>query len=49
VDPEHGLVEVHALLDSVYGIRARYDRSSTLVCPLFPELSVALLPVFTRS
>lgn len=48
VDPEHGLIEVQALLDSTYGIRARYDRSSTLVCPLFPTLSVALLPIFTR-
>jgi Uma2 family endonuclease len=48
VDPEHGLIEVQALLDSSYGIRARYDRSSTLVCPLFPTLTVALLPIFTR-
>lgn len=48
VDGDHGLIEVHALLDSVYGIRTRYDRSSTLVCPLFPTLSIALLPVFAR-
>ena len=48
IDPEHGLIEVQALLDTTYGIRARYDRSSTLVCPLFPTLSVALLPIFAR-
>jgi len=48
VNPEHGLMEVYALIDAAYGIRARYDRSSTLVCPLFPTLSVELLPVFTR-
>jgi len=48
VDPEHGLMEVYALIDTTYGIRARYDRSSTLVCPLFPTLGVELLPIFTR-
>lgn len=47
VDPEHGLVDVLALVDSAYGIRARYNRSSTLTCPLFPTLSVELLPIFT--
>jgi Uma2 family endonuclease len=48
VNPENGLMEVYALTDTTYGIRARYDRSSTQVCPLFPTLSVELLPIFTR-
>jgi Uma2 family endonuclease len=49
VDPEHGLVEVHAWTDQGYGIRARYDRSSILTCPLFPTLGVALAPISARS
>jgi Uma2 family endonuclease len=48
VDPEHGQMEILALVDTIYGIRARYDRSSTLTCPLFPTLSVGLLPIFNR-
>jgi Uma2 family endonuclease len=49
VNPEHGLLEVYALSDAAYGTRARYDRSSTLVCPLFPTLSVELHPIFSRA
>ncbi len=48
VDPDHGFVEVFALVDTAYGVRARYDRASVLVCPLFPTLSVELAPIFVK-
>ncbi len=46
VDPEYGMIEILALIDIEYGIRARYDRASTLVCPIFPTLSIELAPIF---
>jgi len=46
VDPDQDLVTVHRLDDGSYGIRATYDRSSTLECPEFPSLRVHLLDVF---
>lgn len=48
VNPDLGQLEAHALVDGSYGIRARYNRSSTLECPLFPTLAVGLLKVFER-
>jgi Uma2 family endonuclease len=46
VDPEHGMMVVHRFNGEVYGIRARYDRASTLECPDFPTLAVPLAHVF---
>lgn len=46
VDPEYGSIVIFALIDSEYGIRARYDRASTLVCPIFPTLAIELAPIF---
>jgi Uma2 family endonuclease len=48
VNPDLGQIEVNAFRGEVYGIRARYDRASTLECPLFPELAVELFKVFAR-
>jgi Uma2 family endonuclease len=48
VDPDMGQLEAHAMLDGRYGLRARYDRGSTLECPLFPGLAVGLMGVFER-
>jgi Uma2 family endonuclease len=49
VDPEHGLIEILALTDSGYAVRARYDRASVLVCPIFPTLSIELAPIFATT
>ena len=49
VDPEYGFIEVFTLVDTGYGIRARYDRASVLVCPIFPTLSVELAPIFATA
>jgi Uma2 family endonuclease len=46
VDPEQGSMIVYRLDDGTYGIRARYDVASTLECPEFPTLQVALADVF---
>jgi Uma2 family endonuclease len=46
VDPEYGSIEIHAVADCGYGIRARYDRASNLVCPIFPTLNIELAPIF---
>jgi Uma2 family endonuclease len=46
VDPEQALITVYRLDEGSYGIRARYDRSSTLQCPEFPALAIPLLDVF---
>ena len=46
VDPDHGMLVVHRIDANSYGIRARYDRSSTLESPDFPSLKIALLDVF---
>jgi Uma2 family endonuclease len=46
VDPEQGQIIIYRLDEGTYGIRARYDRSSTLECPEFPTLAVPLLDVF---
>jgi Uma2 family endonuclease len=49
VNPEHGMIEILALSESNYAIRARYDRASILVCPIFPTLRVELLPLFANA
>jgi Uma2 family endonuclease len=46
VDPEQRSMTVYRLDEGTYGIRARYDSSSTLECPEFPTLRVALADVF---
>lgn len=46
IDPEHGFIEAFAFRDGGYQRRARYDRAMVLVCPLFPELSIPLAPIF---
>ena len=46
VDPDHGMLVAHRLDANSYGIRARYDRASTLESPEFPSLKIALLDVF---
>jgi Uma2 family endonuclease len=46
VDPEHGMMVAHRLDEGTYGIRAQYDRASTLEMPEFPTLRVPLLDVF---
>lgn len=46
VDPDHGFVEVFAWTKEGYRRRDRYDRASTLTCPLFPEVSIPLAPLF---
>ena len=48
VDPDMGRLEAHAMLNGRYGLRARYDRVSTLECPLFPGLAIGLMRVFVR-
>jgi Uma2 family endonuclease len=48
VDPDHGSLEVWRNEDQHFGIRARYDRASTLVSPDFEQLSVPLYPVFEQ-
>jgi len=46
VDPEQDSITVYRLDQGTYGIRANYDRASTLECPEFPTLQVPLLDVF---
>lgn len=48
VDPDHGFIEVWRYEQQRFGIRARYDRSGTIVSPDFAELSVPLLPIFAE-
>jgi Uma2 family endonuclease len=46
VDPESGSIVVYRLDQGTYGIRARYDRASTLECPEFPALRIPVLDIF---
>jgi Uma2 family endonuclease len=46
VDPESGSIVAHRLDQGTYGIRARYNRSSTLESPEFPALQVPVLDIF---
>jgi Uma2 family endonuclease len=46
VDPEHGFVTVWRLEAGSYGLRARWDRASTLDHPDFPGLHVPLVEIF---
>jgi Uma2 family endonuclease len=46
VDPEHGMMVVYRLDEGSYGIRAQYDRASTLEMPEFPTLRAPLIDVF---
>jgi Uma2 family endonuclease len=47
VEPEHGFLTVYRHHEGSYGIRAIYDRASTLECPEFPTLRVPLLEIFS--
>jgi Uma2 family endonuclease len=46
VDPDHGWIWVHRLEQGAYRLIDRFDRASTLRTDQFPEVSVALEPVF---
>jgi len=46
VDPEQESITVYRLDEGTYGIRANYDRTSTLESPEFPTLQVPLADVF---
>lgn len=46
VDPEYGQIEILALVESEFRVRARYDRASILSCPLFATLNIELAPIF---
>lgn len=47
VDPKHGFLEAYRLGTAGYELRERHDRASTLRCPDFPTLQIALAPLFT--
>jgi Uma2 family endonuclease len=46
VDPNHGFLEAYRLGSTGYELRERHDRASTLSCPDFPTLQIALAPLF---
>jgi Uma2 family endonuclease len=46
VEPEHGFISVWRIDGGSYGLRARYDRASTLEHPDFPTIKITLLGVF---
>lgn len=48
VDPDHASLEICRMDAGRYGIRARFDRTSTLTSPDFAELAVPLLGIFRQ-
>lgn len=46
VDPDHGFVEALKLLEQGYETCARLDRASTLCSLTFPQVAIALEPIF---
>jgi Uma2 family endonuclease len=48
VDPTCNQMEAFELVGVEYVLRARYDRASTLVCPLYPTLSIPMVRVFRQ-
>ena len=46
VDPEQGFITVFRAEQGAYSLSSRFDRSTTLTSSEFPELKIALAPIF---